>query len=575
MDEPIVHQLISEPGSTEPSSYQLPGTRSEADSEETNNDGSPHIGSGEQEESQDPDPDPTDGEVSLFALTGVSHPATLRFSVQLQQETMVALVDSGSSHNFVNRDTAKELLLTPTPIPPFSVKVANGDVLCCEHCYEDVELRIQGELMRVDLYELPIKGLDVVLGIHWLRQLGPVTIDWNRLTLKFMDDNDRWVELQGIRKTIVKDDHLHQLRRREVAFWPLCVPDQGVASTESPAELQELLGRYADLFESPTQLPPHRIADHRIPLKEGTDEINMRPYRYAHYQKEEIERQVGDMLRTGLIQPSSSPISSPVLLVKKKDGTWRFCTDFRALNQATIKDRFPIPTVDDMLDELHDARYLTKLDLRAGYHQIRMSKEDIPKTAFQTHSGHYEYVVMPFGLCNAPATFQAAMNDIFRHLLRKSVLVFFYDILIYSRDWETHLQHLQEVFGILRSHQYYLNHAKCVFGRQRVEYLGHIITPERVQVDNSKIQAMVDGPSPRNVSELRGFLGLTGYYRKFVQNYSSIARPSTLLLKKGGFDWTEAAEQAFIRLKRAMTSTPTLAMPDFTKPFTIEADASR
>jgi len=338
--------------------------------------------------------------------------------------------------------------------------------------------------------------------------------------------------------------------------------------------MQGVLHEFSDVFMEPSSLPPSRQIDHSIPLKEGIAPVNVRPYCYAHYQKEEIEKQVQEMLNSGLVQPSTNPFSSPVILVKKKDGNWRFCTDYRALNAATIKDRFPIPTVEDMLDELYGASYFTKLDLRAGYHQVRVSPPDIPKTAFRTHNGHYEYLVMPFGLCNAPSTFQAIMNSIFHPHLRKFIFVFFDDILVYSNIWEQHLEHVQQTLSILRQHQFFVKQSKCAFGKQELEYLGHIVTNHGVKVDARKVEAMVAWPRPTNISALRGFLGLTGYYRKFVSQYGVLARPLTNLLKKGQYVWDDKAESAFIALKHAMTTTPTLAMPNFNDSFTIETDAS-
>ncbi|XP_017425527.2 transposon Ty3-G Gag-Pol polyprotein [Vigna angularis] len=335
-----------------------------------------------------------------------------------------------------------------------------------------------------------------------------------------------------------------------------------------------LLEQHDVVFTELEGLPPSRETVHQIHLKEGIGPINVRPYRYPHVMKDEIEQQVSEMLRSGVIRPSHSLYSSPVILVKKKDGSWRFCIDYRALNRATVSDKFPIPVIEELLDELGGASYFSKVDLKAGYHQIRMAEKDIEKTAFRTHQGHYEFVVMPFGLTNAPTTFQSTMNHLFKPYLRKFVLVFFDDILVYSRTWEEHLEHVGKVLSTLRRDQWVANRRKCEFGQTQVKYLGHIISHKGVEMDDEKIKAVVDWERPKSVKSVRGFLGLSGYYRRFIRDYGKIARPLTDLLKKGGFTWNEKAEEAWQTLKTVVTTAPVLSLPNFQQPFHIKCDAS-
>jgi hypothetical protein len=307
------------------------------------------------------------------------------------------------------------------------------------------------------------------------------------------------------------------------------------APQQSPPELTTLLEQFKDIFQEPIELPVEREVDHQIPLQLDAAIVNSRPYRMSFSQKDTMESLILQLLHNKVIRPSVSPYSSPAILVKKKDGSWRLCIDYRKLNKLTVKNKYLIPIIEDLLDELYGAKIFSKIDLRSGYHQIRTHPKDIPKTTFSTHQGHFEYMVMPFGLTNAPAIFQNLMNQLLHKYLRKFILVFFDDILLYSKTEQEHQEHLQTVLEVLRKNQLFVKKSKCVFVQPQVEYLGHIISGNEVSTDPNKIQAVKDCPTPKNITELRAFLGLAGYYRRFIKDCGKICRPLFNSLKKGDF----------------------------------------
>jgi hypothetical protein len=281
------------------------------------------------------------------------------------------------------------------------------------------------------------------------------------------------------------------------------------------------------------------------------------------------------LLDKGYIRESLSLCSVPILLVPKKDGSWCMCVDCRAINNITIRYRYPIPRLDDMLDELSGAIIFTKIDLHSGYHQIQMKLGDEWKTAFKTKFGLYEWLVMPFGLTNAPSTFMCLMNEVLRPFIGLFVVVYFDDILIYSKTMEEHFEHLSVVFDALCAARLFGNVDKCIFCTQRVSFLGYVVTPKGIEVDSSKIAAIRDWPKPTTVTQIRSFLGLAGFYRRFVHDFSSIAAPLHELTKKGvPFSWGDTQEVAFNTLKDKLTHAPLLQLPDFNKVFELECDAS-
>ena len=428
-------------------------------------------------------------QISLQALDGNCNFHTMRMVGQHNRRPLHVLLDSGSTHNFLDSTTAARLNCKIETVAPMWVKVADGGQLKCDSITRDFEWKMQGYTFTADLLILPLSGSDAVMGIQWFTILGPVLWDFKNLTMEFKHAG-RKVKLRGAttkRLKGIQPGQLHKLMQNtgELSMMQV-LPEKGHANPklETPEvegaiheDISCLLQQFATLFEPFTDLPPVRDKfDHRIPLKEGTQAINIRPYRYPATQKSVIEVLVQELLDQGLIRDSNNPFSAPIVLVKKKDGGWRMCIDYRAINKVTVKDKFPIPIIEELLDELQGTSYFSKIDLKSGYHQIRMNEDDIHKTAFKTHFGHFEYLVMPFGLTNAPSTFQSLMNYVFKPYLRKFVLVFFDDILVYSPSWEQHIDHLQMVLNTMKSHSLHANLKKCSFGSTKIIYLGHIIS---------------------------------------------------------------------------------------------------
>uniref|UniRef100_A0A2N9IR32 CCHC-type domain-containing protein n=1 Tax=Fagus sylvatica TaxID=28930 RepID=A0A2N9IR32_FAGSY len=336
----------------------------------------------------------------------------------------------------------------------------------------------------------------------------------------------------------------------------LCVThgENGVGESVGvvPRAIKELLEEFADCtpIDLPLGLPPMRDIQHVVDLIPGASLPNRAAYRMAPKEKEELHRQVQELLDKGM------------------------CIDSRAINKITIKYRFPIPRLDDMLDNLAGSKIFSKVDLRSGYHQIRMRPGDEWKTAFKTHNGLFEWLVMPFGLTNAPSTFMRVMNQFLQPLIGVCVVVYFDDILIYSKTLEDHVMHLRRVFELLREKKLYANLKKCSFCVNSVTFLGYIVSDEGISMDEEKIRAIMEWPIPKTVGEVRSFHGLATFYRRFVKGFSAIAAPLTDCLKKDNFEWGESTELAFNTLKTALTTAPILSLPDFEKLFEIDCDAS-
>ena len=342
-------------------------------------------------------------------------------------------------------------------------------------------------------------------------------------------------------------------------------------------ELVEFLSQNREAFaKDTTELGTTNLHFHRIDTGDAKP-VHQRFYRTSPQNKAEIDKQIHDMLKADIIEQSTSPWASPVVLVKKKNGDFRFAVDYRRLNQVTKPMSFPLPRPDDVYDTIGEshAQIFTVLDLACGFWQIPLDTQSRTKTAFTSHSGNYQFKKLPFGLMNAPVSFQMVMTQVLRGLTRKFALVYVDDIIIFSPDFDTHLKHLAAVFDRLRCANLKLKPQKCHFAAKEVTYLGHVISKHGIKVNPAKTAVIQTFPLPKDPSEVRSFLGICNYYRRFVQGYATVTAPLNRLLQKDvNFVWNTDCEMAFQRLKQALISPPILRYPDFDKEFILATDAS-
>lgn len=349
---------------------------------------------------------------------------------------------------------------------------------------------------------------------------------------------------------------------------------------EEKDAINNICTEFNDIFHLPTdELTRTTATTHNIPTT-NSQPVHVKTYRYPQVHKNEVNKQIDKMLTQGIIKPSTSPWSSPLWVVPKKQDAsserkWRIVIDYRKLNEITIGDAYPLPNIEDILDQLGHAQYFTTLDLASGFHQIPMNPADSPKTAFSTPNGHYEYTRMPFGLKNAPSCFQRMMNTVLVGLTNTQCFVYLDDVVLYGSTLDDHNRKLKNIFSRLRENNLKLQPDKCEFLRKSCEYLGHVISSEGVRPNPNKIDTIDRVIRPKNQKQVKIFLGLIGYYRKFIANFSTIAKPLTILLKKGApFIWTNEQEQAFVELKQKLVDEPILQYPNFSQQFVLTTDAS-
>ena len=530
------------------------------------------------------------------------------------------MIDSGASCNFISKSFATKHNIEILESTPYTLTLADKSTSSVNNiCSIEIQVsNIQFRLIAVVIDEL--SSSDIILGIHFLISFAP-EIDWAKGTMNIdsekintesLSNNSQslllsnfcltpntdiepstssmiqlidYNEVQRLRKdpdnqfcfiSITDIEHSNH-ENSTLHLSHLEISNETQSQTRTYNKHEECIQQeFADVFkEIGTGLPPKRSHDHRIDLLPGSQPVSKPAYRLAGPELDELRKQLDSLLAKGHIQPSQSPYGAPVLFVKKKDGTQRMCVDYRGLNNITIKNAYPLPRVDELLQRLAGKKYYSKIDLQSGYHQVRIVPADVHKTAFRTRYGSFEFLVLPFGLTNAPSTFMNLMQDVLREYLDKFCISFLDDILIYSDTLEEHIKHVNLVLSKLRQHKLQAKLSKCEFVRTSIEFLGYVISADGIGMVENKVKAILDWPAPRTVKQLRSFLGLAGFYRSFIRMFSHTVAPLNDLLKKESFyNWTPVHQTAFETLKKQISQQSTLILPRDNIEFIVQTDSS-
>ena len=498
--------------------------------------------------------------VSPITLGAIGDGDLIKLDGVIGGRRVICLVDSGASRNFVS----SKLFSLRGPVS--HVKLADGTMKPCVGPTKMV-LKMAGHQWEIPVFSVDL-DFDVVLGVEWLQQTSPI-IDWNAGELSFPKDTARL--------NMISATELPTMLQQDDTVFLCSVTSSQVPKVDDP-KLQALLQEYQDVFPDklPLELPPDRGCSFRITLVPEARPVVRPLRRFSPADMESLTKEVSQLLEAGLIKPSESEFGAQVLFVDKKDGTRRMCVDYRSLNESTVRDNYPLPRIDEIFDRLSGAKIFSKLDLRSGYHQMRVEPSDTYKTAFRTDMGSFEFLVLPFGLTNAPPAFVRMLNRVFPFGEFKGYLaVYIDDLLIFSRTQREHLLHVKSVLETLRKHKLFVKGSKCVFGAQEVEFLGHIVGANGIKTDPAKVEAIVKLPAPRDVPSLRSFLGMVNYFRAFVKGFAGHAAVLSSLLVKGfKFEWTELHQAAFEALKLALVSAAAVHPFDPKLPVVVQTDAS-